>query len=307
MQRILCVVLLLIITTVSIASAADPKSGEARGNLIVDGKPLALHYAIAATGPDSFDKTKEAVMVLLTTQPISQTAVDGAKSFDDVRSLAREGIVYRFQQGDHYHLTVRHAVLAGTELQTSGSLSDSKITVDPTAVSGTFTNDETIFDHKMNFNVAFNAPIARRFALEKLITLSSKAKKLAPGGGEAGNAYLAEKCGPSRIPKTLKETEAIMAKDGLLPSEEDLKAMSKAEGKTVTRADVIKQFFDMATAMSVLQMTDCKVLGGLEEGDVAIIQVRATQAKVRQETDVTMVREANKWIVKKEGSWAAIR
>ena len=67
--------------------------------------------------------------------------------------------------------------------------------------------------------------------------------------------------------------------------------------------DVAKQFLEMATAMSALQQKDCKVMGGLQDGDAAIIQVQASQMKIRQATDVTMVKEASGWKVKKEGAW----
>jgi len=303
------VVLLVVLTTVSIASAADLKSGQASGNLTIDGKPLALKYAIAATGPDTFDDTKEAIYLLLTPKPVPQSAIDAAATFDDLRRIVDDGIAYKFQNGDHFHVTARNkGVLKDRELQSSASLMDAPpVTVGAAAVSGSITpwkgEDEEIGDHKMNYNVAFNAPIARRFAIEKPVVIGAKAKKLPAGGGEPGKAYLAEKCAAPKIPKDAKEVEAMMAKEGLTPTDDDLKKMSKEAGKPVTRADVAKQFLEMATAMSALQQTDCKVMGGLQDGDAAIIQVQASQMKIRQATDVTMVKEASGWKVKKEGAW----
>ena len=306
------VVLLVVLTTVSIASAADLKSGQASGNLTIDGKPLALKYAIAATGPDTFDDTKEAIYLLLTPKPVPQSAIDAAATFDDLRRIVDDGIAYKFQNGDHFHVTARNkGVLKDRELQSSASLMDAPpVTVGAAAVSGSITpwkgEDEEIGCRQITLYIgplAFNAPIARRFAIEKPVVIGAKAKKLPAGGGEPGKAYLAEKCTAPKIPKDAKEVEAMMAKEGLTPTDDDLKKMSKEAGKPVTRADVAKQFLEMATAMSALQQTDCKVMGGLQDGDAAIIQVQASQMKIRQATDVTMVKEASGWKVKKEGAW----
>ena len=304
------VALAVALTIVSTASAADLKSGEAKGNLVVDGKPLALKYAIAASGPDTFDETKEAFMVLLTPKPVPQSAIDAAATFDDLRSIVDEGVAYKFQNGDHFHLTARNkAVLKDRELQTSASLmSDAPpITVSATSVAGSIApwrgEADEIGEHKLNYTIAFNAPIARRFALDKPVIMGAGAKKLAAGGGDPGKAYLAEKCSAPKIPKTAKETEALMVKEGMMPSDDDLKKMSKETGKTVTRADVVKQFLDMASAMSGLALTDCKVLGGKQDGDFAILQVQAKQMDVLQAVDVTMMKDSSGWKVKKEGAW----
>jgi hypothetical protein len=202
-------------------------------------------------------------------------------------------------------------VLKGNELQTSGSLSDAKLEVGPTAVTGNIVpwggKEETIADHKVAFNIDFNAPIARRFPIEKPVIMGANAKKLGPGGGAPGKAWIEEKCKAPKLPKDPKEAEAFLAKEGALPSDEDLKKMPQKAGHTMTRSEWVKTMIELANAMSELQPKDCKVLGGLQDGDFAIIQVQGTSFKIREETDVTMMKDAAKgWKVKKEGAWRTV-
>ena len=182
------------------------------------------------------------------------------------------------------------------------------ITVDnkgPAAVTGNIVpwggKEEDIFDHKMAFNVDFNAPIARRFPLNKAVVMGANAKRLGTGGGAPGNAWLDEKCSAPKMPKDPKAAEAYLAREGALPSDEELKK------NNTTRAAWVKEMIDLANTMSDLQTTDCKVLGGLEDGDFAVIQVEATQVKMRQSADVTMMKDdAKGWKVKKEGAWSVV-
>lgn len=300
-----CLSLILLLLSTAVANAAALPSGQASGSLTIDGKPLQLRYAIAITGPDTFDETKEAVMLLLTPKPVTQASIDKAAKFDDIRSLADQGIAYKVRLGDHFHLTARHPILGEKELQTSGSISDSKIEMGSASVTGTIVpfggKEEDMFEHKVAYNIAFNAPIARRFALDKLVVMSPNAKKLGPGGGAPGKAWIAEKCAAPKIPKDPKEAEAMLAKEGALPSDEELKKHG------TTRAAWVKDMLDLANAMADLQTTDCKVLGGLEDADYAIIQVEGTSVKMRQRTDVTMMKDPVKgWKVKKEGAWTVL-
>ena len=131
--------------------------------------------------------------------------------------------------------------------------------------------------------------------------MGANAKKLGPGGGAPGKAWIEEKCAGSKIPKDPKEAEAFLAKEGALPSDEELKQHH------TTRAEWVKNMLELANAMSDLQTTDCKVLGGLQDGDFALIQVEGTSVKMRQAADVTMMKDAAKGRkVKKEGAWSVI-
>ncbi|HEX7191309.1 MAG TPA: hypothetical protein VF381_07030 [Thermoanaerobaculia bacterium] len=300
-----CVSLIFLLLFTAVAHAAALPSGQAAGSLTIDGKPLQLRYAIAVTGPDTFDETKEAVMLLLTPKPVTQASIDKAAKFDDIRSLADQGIAYKVRLGDHFHLTARHPILGERELQTSGSISDSKIEMDSASVTGNIVpfggKEEDMFEHKVAYNIAFNAPIARRFALDKLVVMSPNAKKLGSGGGAPGKAWIDEKCATPKIPKDPKEAEATLAKEGALPSDAELNKQG------TTRAAYVKDVLALASTLAELQTTDCKVLGGLQDDEYAIIQVEGTSVKMRQRTDVTMVKDPAKgWKVKKEGAWTVL-
>ncbi len=294
------------------ASAAPPGSGKARGNLVVDGKPIALRYAVAVTGPDTFDATKEAVLILLTPDPVAADSIRDATSFDALRHLVKEGLVLKVREQESFHLTIRHPVLAGKELQTSGGASMMKgVTITADAVSGEIApfmgKEEKIFEHVVEYPIAFNAPIMKHIPLEIPIVLGPNPHKLGPGGGEPGKAWLNEKCkAPVVLPDDPKGVEAYMRKEGLLKQFED---EAKKQGHTVTRAeidDLVKQFGAFAKLGAALATTKCKVLGGAEDGKAAILQVEAFSLGSMGRTEITLVKENNAWKVKKEGAWSAL-
>ena len=64
--------------------------------------------------------------------------------------------------------------------------------------------------------------------------------------------------------------------------------------------EMVTALANLANAMS---LKDCRVLGGSSDGRIAILQVEATQADVRQRTDVTLVKDGNARSVKKTGAW----
>lgn len=290
-------------------AATPPGAGKAIGDLVVNGKRLTLNYAVAVTGPDTFDPTQEAVMVLLTAKPVPQSKIDSAKSFSDVRSAVDLGLAYRFRIGENFDISIHHAALGEQELATSGPATALKdIVVGPETVSGSISpwmgSEENIMSFVVAYSIQFTAPIARRFPLEKPVVFTAKATKLMAGGGAPGKAFLDEKCKP--VPTDAKGVEAALKEAGVLPTDKDLQEMSKKAGHPVTRAEFVAQMADLAKAMAPLRETDCKVLGGKVEGEVAVLQVEAKTLGSRMRTDVIMVREGAKWKVKKEGAWSAI-
>jgi hypothetical protein len=302
--------LLLVLLTLSIPAAIAATPGQASGDLVVNGKRLTLKYAVAITGPDTFEPTQEAVMLLLTPTPIPQSKIDAATSFADVRSIVDTGMAFRFRVGEGFHITFRHSVLGEKELQTSGPASTLKdIVVGPESVSGTIApwmgSEENIMDFIVKYSIQFTAPIARRFPIEKPVVFTAAAKKLTAGGGAPGKAFLDEKCKP--VPTDAKGVEAALKEAGALPTEKDLKEMSKSAGHEVTRAEFIQQMLDLSKAMAPLRDTDCKVLGGKAEGDVAVLQVQAKTLGSLSRTDVIMIREGTQWKVKREGTWSPVQ
>ena len=141
--------------------------GTARGQLIVDGKPLALKYAIALSVPDTFEETQEAFMVLLTPAPVTAEALTTLAGPDDARGPVKEGLALKYGVGGAFHMTIRHPALKG-ELQSSGGLPKPPDVRGPDHVAGTVASwpdgkVEDIAGHKVQFSIAFDAPVKRRF------------------------------------------------------------------------------------------------------------------------------------------------
>ena len=56
----------------------------------------------------------------------------------------------------------------------------------------------------------------------------------------------------------------------------------------------------------LLGMQDCKILGGREDGKVAILKVEANTMGSRMRNDFTLVKEGAKWKVQSEGAWRSL-
>jgi hypothetical protein len=308
------------------STAAD----SVQGQLTVDGKTITLTHAYAVAGPDTFDGTKPAYLVLLTEKPLAPGAIKEADSFAElggksVRSLLESGLAVTIGPDKGYHLTVRHPALKGRELQRSGFSGLTMATAGPDRVAGTIASssgmgksegdggpEEIVPNHTAQFKIRFDATVARRFPLEEKLEVGANASKLAAGGGEPGKAWLAQECKPApALPnlKDPKEVEKYLFAQGMTEKdlEQEVARMSKLEGRRVTRQEAIKKMAEMMAAMADLGNAttprDCKVLGGSHDGKVAILQVEATMGGGRVRTDVTLVKQGDAWTVKKTGAW----
>lgn len=305
--------------------------GTAQGQFTLDNKTITLSRAYALSGPDTFDGTKQAFMVLLTEKPLAPDAIQKANSFDElgegsVRSLVETGVILKIGADKHYHLTVRHPALKGKEIQESGFDGLEIVKLGPDRVSGTLASssgmlgkargdggpEEIGMGHTARFKIRFDAPVERRFPLEEKIELAANARKLPAGGGEPGKAWIETACKPvPALPNTKdpKAVEKFLFSQGM--TEKDLQQetarLSKAEGHPVTREETLKKMAEMMTAMAGLADAttpkECKVLGGSSDGKVALIEVEATMGGGRVKADVTLVKQGSAWTVMKTGPW----
>jgi hypothetical protein len=290
------------------AQGAPPAAGAARGELIVDGKRVALKHAIAVRGPDTFEETKEAFTVLLTPEPVAAATLAALTDPGDVRGEAKVGLAVKFGVGNGIHVTIRHPALKG-ELQQSGGFPPKLDVRGPDRVAGTLVTwpdgkVEEIGGHKVQYTIAFNAPVKHRFPLEQPLVLASGARKLPAGGGEAGKAWLAKKC--PTLPANLKDPKVLekwLGDQGMLPTQKDLDQMSKQKGKTVTMKDAIAEAAAMVDMISAMAPKDCKVLGGSSDGSLALLQVEATVFGSRSRANAYMANTGGKWTLKKQESW----
>jgi hypothetical protein len=309
---------------------AATTGSSAQGQLMVDGKTITLSYAYAVAGPDTFDGTKEAYLVLLTEKPLAAGAMKEADSLHElggksVTSLLESGLALNIGPDKGYHLTIRHPALKGRELQKSWYSGLQLVTLGPDRVAGTFASssgmgksegdggvEEIMPNHTAQFKIRFDAPVTRRFPLEEKLELGANARKLSAGGGEPGKAWLEQACKPApALPnlKDPKDVEKYLLAQGMTEKdlEQEAARMSKLEGRRVTREEAIKKMAEMMAGMADLgdAMTpkDCKVLGGGQDGKIAILQVEATMGGGRVTTDVTLVKQGDAWSVKKTGAW----
>ena len=304
----LALVTLALMAAMSLPAAAQaPAAGTARGELVVDGKPLALKHAVAVSLPDTFDETKEAFAVLLTPEPVALDSITTLKDADDVRGAAKQGLVVKYG-ANGYHMTIRHPLLKEKELQQSMGGELPLEARGPDRVSGSVKNfgegAEDIAGHKVQFNIAFNAPVKHRFPLEQPLVLAAGAKPLAAGGGDAGKAYLAAKCKP--MPANLKDRKVFeqwLTSEGMMPTDKDLAEMSKQKGKPVTRDEAIGEAHQMVELITAMAQKDCKILGGSSDGKLAVLQVEAQVMGSRSRSDAYMANEGGKWVFKKQGPW----
>lgn len=169
------------------ASTAAPVKaqapGTAKGFVRVNGAPVTLKYAYAVTAPDSFTPSDEVTLVLVTATPIDASALGNVASRRDVFSLVASGAIVELRAQGHT-VFLNHPGLKGQQLSTGGDLTS---TAASNRVSGdvhTFlSGDEDSFGFKVRFEIAFDAPIAKRLPLSKpTATPPPPAPKRAPAG-----------------------------------------------------------------------------------------------------------------------------
>jgi hypothetical protein len=328
-KMIEAVVLLAVSCWIADAMAATNAS-PALGQLTVDGKTITLRNAYAVAGPDTFDGTKQAYLVLLTEKPLPPDAIKGAESFDvlgekSVRSLLLNGLALQIGPDKGYHLTIRHPALNDRELQKSSFQGLRIESLGPDKVAGTIASssgmgksegdggsEEITPNHRAQFKIRFDTPVERRFPLEEKLELGANATKLPAGGGEPGKAWMDQECkAPPALPN-LKDTKAVekyLFAQGMTEKDlqEQIAQMSKREGRKVTREEALKSMAEMIAGMAdlgnAMSLKDCKVLSGAHDGKIAILQVEATMGGGRARTDVTLVKQGSAWTVKKTGAW----
>lgn len=150
-----------------LAFQSAAQAGTTKGFVRINGRPLVLTHAYAATAPDSFDPSVEVRLVLLTPAPLAADAIAKASTRRDLFSLVPAGAVVEVRQGGHT-VFLTHAALGDKTLQTGG---DPNVKTSDTRVSGSVNTfmpgEEDSFGYKVRFELAFDAPIVKRLPLAK--------------------------------------------------------------------------------------------------------------------------------------------
>lgn len=295
----------------ALAAQKDPVKGFVR----VDGKTMNLRHGLAVTGPDPFDEHEEVAYLFLTPKPMKAADVAKAESLADLRKLMDGGIRVQIgKDNNSAHLTIFHPALGDHTLQTGAGFGYKSTSSGPERYTGTLLSfgadrdeDDEMFNYKYRYDISYDLTVTRRFPVTPRPALSANAKKVGPGGGEPGKAYLANCAKASNLPKTAKEMEKRLEKEGLLPTDEDLAQMSKEKGKKVTRQDAVEMLFELSKLGAELAPKNCKVLGGGYDDKLAILQVEADMMGDRSRTEAVMEKVNGVWTVSSHGTWTSVK
>jgi hypothetical protein len=291
------------------------KDAPVKGFVKVNGKTTNLRHGLVVTGPDSFDEHEEVAYIFLTPKPIPPADVAKAESVADLRKLMSSGVRVQLDSDNpSAHLTILHPALGDDALSTGAGFGYKPTSSGPERYTATLLSfgadrdeDEELFNHKLRYDISYDLTVTRRFPVTPKPALSAKAKKVGPGGGEPGKAYLANCAKASNLPKTAKELEKRLEKEGQLPTDADLEEMSKERGKKITRQDAVEMLFELVKLGSELAPKNCKVLGGGYDENLAILQVEADMLGDRSRTEAILERVDGVWTVTKHGTWTSAK
>jgi hypothetical protein len=169
--------------------------GEATGSFSIDGKAVSLHHAYAMTQPSDFDETKTDTAILLTEDPLPDKAMENLKDLESAAMGKGNSLLLKLDEsGQAIREVVHHSALGDGSLQMSG-MTHSEIHVasrstDAISGSASTAKEEEFLKHPYKSDVRFHAVIRRAFR-EPPAPDAATGKRLPPGGGEPGKAWMA--------------------------------------------------------------------------------------------------------------------
>ena len=186
---------------VAVAAAMFPaeaaEKGTASGKLLLDGKSAGLAYAYAMAQPNTFEKNRTDIAVLITEIPLQDSAL---ADLEDLADAARDiqGSSWVFFKIDDAGKPVFEMVyqpsLGESRLMMSGFTHaefTSKV-LEKERIEGTFRTKkaEEFVGHTYELDVTFKAEVVQAKKPDPLPDAVS-GKALPAGGGEPGKAYMA--------------------------------------------------------------------------------------------------------------------
>jgi hypothetical protein len=279
--------LTLIIGLVSGVRAGEMKPGTASGSIVIDGTSMKLNYAYAMAQPNTFDKEKTDIAILLTENPVQNETF---KDVEDLRDVAvrQRGWLYFEINDEQKPITevADHPSLGATQLQMSGiTRSDfvkKEFSKERIAGSCKTKNADEILGHKYEVDVTFNAPILQAKIPEPLPD-EKTGKALPPDGGAPGKAYL-------------NFVKAVQKKDL-----ETVKKFAPSPEEGIDYND--EELKEMIEFMAELTPKDLKITKGFIKGDRAVLYVTGTLEEEKQYGTIEMIKKEGSWRVKEE-SWS---
>jgi hypothetical protein len=143
-----------------LASAAGLAPGEAKGTFTMNGQATPITHAYAIAEPDSSDKSKENVRVILSNVPLSPKAVESWSDRMGMSDLKAVEIVFN-PAGEIISGEFRHPVKS---FSATGMHEFTKEKMDAGAIAGRLKMSKTddFFGTKYTYDVAFNAAVVHK-------------------------------------------------------------------------------------------------------------------------------------------------
>lgn len=170
-------------------------TGTATGVIKIDDKALDLKHAYAMSQPNTFEKEKNDIAVLLTATPLQDGALNGKNSLEEaVVGLSRFALVIIDDEGNAIAETIDHPSLEGRRLAVSGKTQSEVIlkNLDKDRIEGSFVTKKPVrwFKFMYDINVSFEAPIVQAKSSDPLPDMKT-GQGLPADGGEPGKQFLA--------------------------------------------------------------------------------------------------------------------
>jgi hypothetical protein len=278
----LALVSLLVLPTALVAAGAGPDEGTATGQLVVGGKQTALAHTYARAQPDTFDKTKERIIVVLSDTPLPPE--EFLEQFPGL-NLAAKGKAHVVS----VELNADKAVTSGSILHDAFAATESFCgagthvfkakTFDSKVVEGTLGTEKPVEFEKKKFEykATFRVPVWRRPAPT---ATGAAAAQTAPG--KAALAFV----------KAATSGDKAATKKLLTPDAEAAKALDGPQAK-----DVLKMLGMVNPKPAVAKVENVWVLGS---GAEVTISGKAADEATSHTLILALV--GNEWLVAQEMS-----
>ncbi|MGE5238907.1 MAG: hypothetical protein ACM3ON_08905 [Chloroflexota bacterium] len=270
--------------SVTAAQAAKSvlKTGEAMGTLSIDGKTIELKHAYAMAQPNTFEKEKTDIAVLLTQHALPEGALKDLEDLGDVTQGLKGFVYFKIQdQSKPVYEMIDHPALGDTRLMMSGfthaSFTAESLSKD--LIEGSFKTDkpEQFIDHRYELQVRFSTSIAQAKRPEPLPNATT-GTKLPADGGEPGKTYL-------------RYHKALLNKDIAT-----VRKVAPEPDAPMTEEQMRKAIEFMAE----LTPKDTAITEGYVQGDRAVLYLTGTFDGEKNYGTVEMIRKGGAWKIKKE-------
>lgn len=230
----------------SSTTQARQKPEGTSGTLTLDGKAFKLRHIRARKRVDFWDEKKHTISLLFTEQPLLNR---DSESLEQLRQMVKAGRTEVLEIDiDEKQKVISTTVWSLGSMVLKPGYSIQIVASTEKVIDGRFNTNEALdfLGHKLEFDVTFKAPV--ELDVEHSPVSPRTGKRLPPGGGEPGKAYL-----------DYVNAESAKVRD-------KLKEWSKNPPPNVTPEYITRMKEQEET-------TTVKVTGGLIEGDRATLDV----------------------------------